>query len=170
MEETIVFRIKQTLNENDYTAFAKKLKSVKISKIIYFIMALLMVGNAGIMFYIGRYTEAIIFLVIALLILALMFIYPSFIGANLFKNYSKLHNARAITGDVIFCDNQIYDISNNSRMTLQYYQFEKVVETKKYFFLMITKSTGIILKKDSFINGEASQFMQYFLAKSHIKK
>ena len=170
MEEKIIFRVKQTLNENDYTAFAKKLKSVKTSQLIYLVMALLMLGNAGVMLYIGRFVEAVIFLALALIIMVLMFMYPSFIGANLFKNYAKLHNTKAITGDVVFSENQIYDISNNSRMTLQYYQFERIIETKKHFFLMITKSSGIILKKNSFVNGETPQFKQFVVSKSHIKK
>jgi len=170
MEEKIVFRVKQIVNENDYVAFAKKLKSVKTSMVIYLIMSVLMFSNAGIMVYIGKIIEAIVFAAIALIILLLMFFYPSIIGANLFKNYSKLHNARSISGDIIFSENQIHDISNNSRMTFQYYQFEKIIETKKYFFLMITKSSGIILKKECFVNGSADEFKAYFISQTHLKK
>lgn len=168
MEELIAFRVQQTLFENDYTQFSKKLKAVKAAKAAYIVLAVFMLLLAGVMAYWEEYAQVVIFIVFAAVIVALAYSYPSILGKNLYKNTIKLQNANPIFNEIVFCENHIFDNSKNSSITFEYSQIEKIIETQNHFLLMITNSSGLIVKKDSFIQGDISQFRGFIASKSHI--
>ena len=167
MEELIVFRVAQQLNEPDYTEFSKQLKAVKAVRITYIILSAVMIVCSLILLALKEFT-GVVFLLIAVSSIILIFKYPNIMGANLFKNYSKLHHSNPIPSEVVLCENHIYDNTVNSSTTFEYNQFEKIVETDTYFFLMITNSAGLILRKDSFTQGDITQFRGFIASKSHI--
>lgn len=168
MEELIVFRVAQQLTERDYTAFSRKLKVVKTLKITYIILSVVLLFSAALLFSSGSAVQSIPIIIFVIMMLALSFSYPKLMGVNLFKNYTKLHNASPIPSEVVFCENHIFDNSNNSSTTFEYSQLERIVETDEHFFLMITKSAGLILRKDGFTQGDINQFRGFIASKSHI--
>lgn len=168
MEELIYFRVNQTLGVQDYTEFSKKLAAVKMVRITYIILSVLLLGISVLMLALEQGATAIVWAIIAVSTIILLIRYPKIMGNNLFKNSQKVHNSNLFHGETVFCEEHIFDNSRNSSLTLEYSQFEKIIETNEHFFLMITKTTGLILRKDSFTQGDINQFRGFIASKSHI--
>lgn len=168
MEELIVYRVQETLFENDYVEFSNQLKVIRMIKVVYAIVAISMLL---VTYLSSSLTDTFIPLVLNIVFVVLMFIltfiYPKLMGKNLFKNQTKLQNTNPIYSDVVFTENHIYDNSKNSSITFEYSQIESIKETSTHFMLMITDTAGIIIRKDSFIQGDINYFKGFVSSKKY---
>jgi len=164
MEEKLYFKVNQTLEEADCKAYAKTLKATKTIWILYSVMCALFVLLA----VVSRDTAQIIGAVtFAVALLVLMLNYPSKAAKSLMKNYRTLAGSMTVGGEVAFCENYIYDSDANSNRRIAYSQIISVTDKDNYYFLMLSDTVGIIIKKEAFTFGDPNALKAFIAAKQH---
>lgn len=109
---------------------------------------------------------AITFIMVLLLFIGYRFFNPIYL-------YKKESNKKAITKEKIF-KFYFYDTYFKVRDNLDfdkisYFRLYKVYETKKYFYLYLTKKYSFIIDKDCFTQGTAEEFSIFIKDKMKFK-
>ncbi len=153
MEEKLYFKFNETLSQEDYIAFAKASPAYKMIIIVYAVL----IAFLGIFIAIttkGDPYYAIVYFPLIIMLIVVLLLYPKSLGKNLYKNALALYGPATLSSEIAFCEDYIYDTDANGYRRYSYDRIKKVVERKNYYFLMISKTAGIVIKKDSITYGE----------------
>lgn len=161
MKELIKFKSVQHLNENDFVEFTKKLSVSKAIQIMFIVLALIYCFVIAVLIVSGNYSWLGFQIILIGFAFTFGITYPKLIAKNTYKNSAALRNDNPIYNEIIFTDNRIYDNTKNSNAFYEYYQIQNVVESKNMFILFITKTTAVIVKKDSFTIGSPAEFVNF---------
>ena len=166
MEEKLYYKFNETLNQEDYTSFAKALPAFKALILTYaalvVFLGIFIAATAD-----GNPYYAIVYIPLIIMVIVVLLLYPKSLGKNLYKNALSLYGPSPISSEIAFCEDYIYDTDANGYRRYSYDKIKKIVEKKNYCFLMISKNAGIIVKKDSLTYGEGD-FVAFIKTKAGI--
>ena len=165
MEEKVFFSLCQTVNESDYVAYAKACKPLrKVNKLLYILSA---VGALVIVFAIVFIKDKKVMItdvaiLVPVIIAALIFAsaYCSIAGRLMYKDAYKVRNGK-MNSEIYFREYDVLIMDDQGERKIFYTQFEDVVESESRLFLMLTKTSGLIVKRDNFIVQEEEDLAEF---------
>lgn len=164
MEEKVYFSLYQKLEKHDYIEFAKSVKFLRlIVKFLYF--SFFLITFSIFCFAIISKEKALMPLFIILAVMGLVSLimaisYYSWIGNLMYKEAVKVNNGD-MSSEIYFREFDVFFIDSQGERKYFYTQFENVVERGNCIFLMLTKTSGLIIKKDNFIVEESDNIMEF---------
>lgn len=162
MDEKVYFKVQQVLEEDDSKALVKKQSNFKGLLLSYVLICLIFI------YFNLRYWSALsvgmcVFLVLLTTLLAFRF--PARTAKLTMRNARILTGSPIISDEITFGEEYFYENVPNRSTRYTYRQIVRVHETKRHYFLMLSGSLGIIVKKDAFVFGEGATFVAFIEAK-----
>ena len=154
--ENIRFENKYLLSKDIIKEYVDKIllkKLMKRSRILAIISIVFLIF----LLYKQDYVIALIYAVPTLIILCVLIIMPPMTVNEVLNNSKSLHGGVVMEAIYRFGDS-ITLLEGSITMNVEYSQVKKIHELDKICVLLIGKSNGIVLKKDSFSVGEYDDF------------
>lgn len=162
MEEKVYFKAEQVLEEDDMKALVKKQSNFKALLLSYLLTCMVFI------YFNLRYWNAFsvgMCAVFVLLTALLAFLFPARSARLAMRNLRIVTGSPVVSDEITFGEEYFYENVPNRSSRYAYRQIVKVYETKRHYFLMLSGSLGIIVKKEAFVAGDVTAFAAFIAAK-----
>ncbi len=162
MDEKVYYKVQQVLEESDSKALVKKQSNFKALLISYVLICFIFIY-----FNLRDWNVLSVGMCVVwvLLVSFLALRFPARVAKTAMKNARILTGSAVITDEITFCEDYFYENVPNRSTRYTYRQITKVIETKRHYFLMLSGSLGIIVKKEAFSFGDSTTFTAFIESK-----